>query len=475
VGISFWSLFAGAITAWGLAMTVVIVLQRRSPASTMAWLLVLALLPIVGWVVYRLIGPQRLERRKMRRRVTRKLVEEAIGVLEEIECEAPMRHREQLARVAISAGEAPPLRAESVDIYTEGEPKYRAVAEAIEAARHHVHLEYYIWENDRIGQRLRDQLIARARAGIEVRVLVDATGSLGARRGFFRPLADAGAKVAWFNPVSLLGMRRRRADFRTHRKIVVCDGRVGFTGGMNVADAETAEFTGGDAWRDTHVRFEGSAVRVLQRVFAEDWFYATATEIPSGEAYFPLPTAAGGEVVQIVASGPDLDVFAIHKVFFAAINQATARVWVTTPYFVPDDAILSALVSAAMRGLDVRVIAPARGDSRLVDLAARSYFPDLLVAGARVFEYLPRFLHAKTFVIDDDVSIVGTANLDNRSFRLDFEVAAVLYGPETNAKLDAAFRADLEHCRELAPKAWMRQPFWTRLGQSGARLLSPLL
>ena len=475
MSISFWSLLAGAITVWGLAMTVVIVLQRRSPASTMAWLLVLALLPIVGWVVYRLIGPQRLERRKLRRRVTRKLVEEAIGALQEIESEGPMRHREQLARVAIAAGEAPPLRAENIELYTEGEPKYRAIAEAIEAARHHIHLEYYIWENDRIGARLRDQLAARAKAGIEVRVLVDATGSVGARRGFFRPLADAGAKVAWFNPVSLLGLRRRRVDFRTHRKIVVCDGRVGFTGGMNVADAETAEFTGGDAWRDTHVRFEGSAVRVLQRVFAEDWFYATETEIPSGDAYFPVPITPGGEVVQIVASGPDLDVFAIHKVFFAAINQATARVWVTTPYFLPDDAILSALVSAAMRGLDVRVIAPARGDSRLVDLAARSYFPDLLVAGARVFEYLPRFLHAKTFVIDDDVAIVGTANLDNRSFRLDFEVAAVLYGPETNARLDAAFCADLEHCRELARIAWVRQPFWTRLGQSGARLLSPLL
>jgi cardiolipin synthase len=468
-------LLAGGITVWALAMTVVIIQQRRSPASTIAWLLVLALLPLLGWIVYRLIGPLRLERRKLRRRVTRKLVEEAIGALQEIESAGPMRHREQLARVAIAAGEAPPLRADNIEVYTEGEPKYRAIADAIDAACHHIHLEYYIWENDQIGRRLRDQLIARAKAGIEVRVLVDATGSIGARRGFFRPLSDAGAKVAWFNPVSLFGIRRRRADFRTHRKIVVCDGRIGFTGGMNVADAETAEFTGDRAWRDTHVRFEGSAVRVLQRVFAEDWFYATRTEIPPGEVYFPLPTTPGEEVVQIVASGPDLDAFAIHKMFFAAINQAAVRVWVTTPYFLPDDAILSALVSAAMRGLDVRVIAPARGDSRLVDLAARSYFPDLLSAGARVFEYLPRFLHAKTFVIDDDVAIIGTANLDNRSFRLDFEVAAVLYGGKTNAKLDAAFQADLTHCRELEQTDWSQQPFWTRIGQSGARLLSPLL
>jgi cardiolipin synthase len=427
------------------------------------------------WRIYRLIGPLRLERRKLRRRVTRKLVEEAIGALQEIESEGPMRHRDQLARVAIAAGEAPPLRADHIEIYTEGEPKYRAIADAIDAARHHVHLEYYIWENDQIGRRLRDQLIARAKAGIEVRVLVDATGSTRARRPFFRALSEAGASVSWFNPVSLLGIRRRRADFRTHRKIVVCDGRVGFTGGMNVADAETAEFAGTKAWRDTHMRFEGSAVRVLQRVFAEDWFYATGKDIPPGETYFPMPATSGSEVVQIVASGPDLDVFAIQKMFFAAINQASSRVWVTTPYFVPDDAILSALVSAAMRGLDVRVIAPQHGDSRLVDLAARSYFPDLLAAGARVFEYLPRFLHAKTFVIDDDVAIIGTANLDNRSFRLDFEVAAVLYGTETNAKLDAAFQADLACCKELERRDWREQPFWTRLGQAGARLLSPLL
>ena len=471
-----WSvLIGGAFTTWGAVMAVVIVLQRRSPAATIAWLLVLTVFPIVGWLVYRLIGPQRLERRKLRRRATRKLIAEATGTLSEIEHAAPMRHREQLARVAISAGEAPPLRATAVELYTEGQATYQAIATAIAAARHHVHLEYYIWENDQIGRRLRDQLAARANAGIQIRVLVDGTGAYGVRGGFFQPLIAAGGEVAWFNPVSLLGIRRRRADFRSHRKIVVCDGRVGFTGGMNVADDQTQEFTGGKAWRDTHLRFEGSAVRALQRVFVEDWLYATGKELPSREAYFPVPKTDGGEVVQIVASGPDLDAFPIHKVFFAAINQAATRVWLTTPYFVPDDAILSALVCAAMRGVDVRVIAPARGDSRLVDLAARSYFPELLAAGARVFEYVPRFIHAKTFVIDDDVAIVATANLDNRSFRLDFELAAVVYGPPINRQLETAFQADLAHCRELHHGRLAHQGFWTRLGQSGARLLSPLL
>jgi cardiolipin synthase len=459
-----------------LVMAVVVILQRRSPAATIAWLLVLVLLPVVGWYVYRFIGPQRLARRKLRRRITRKLVEELTGTLEDIACHSPMRHREQLARVAIAAGEAPPLRALSVELYTEGETTYAAIATAIEAARRHVHLEYYIWKADRIGQRLRDQLVAKAEAGVEVRVLIDGTGSMSAGVRFFKSLVAAGGEIAVFNPVRLLPFGRKRMDFRLHRKAVVCDGVVGFTGGTNITDAETHEFSAGAAWRDTHVRFDGSAVRVLQRVFAEDWLYATGKALDlEDSSYFPVPETIGHEVVQVVASGPDLDAFAIHKVFFAAINQAVSRVWLTTPYFVPDDAILTALVSAAMRGVDVRIIAPANGDSKLVDLAARSYFPDLLACGARVFEYLPRFVHAKTFVVDDDIAIVGTANLDNRSFRLDFELVTITYGAALNAKLAAAFRADLEQCRELRLATLADQRFLSRLGQSGARLLSPLL
>jgi cardiolipin synthase A/B len=474
MSISAWSLVVAVLTIWSLTMAVTIVLERRPPTSTIAWLLVLILFPVGGWVMYRLIGPLRLERKKLRRRVSREVIAEAAATLREIEAAAPANHRQQLARVAIAVGEAPPLRADRVTLYTEGDETYAAIAEALEAARHHIHLEYYIWEDDRIGTRLRDLLVTRAKAGVEVRLLLDGTGSFTTRGDFFDPLVEAGACLAWFNPITILGgLRRRRIDFRTHRKIVVCDGRVGFTGGINVAETESKEFSGKHAWRDTHLRIEGSAVLVLQRVFAEDWLYATETVLPGGDAYFPIPESAGSEVVQIVASGPDLDAFAVHKMFFAAITQATHRIWLTTPYFVPDDVILSALVSAAHRGVDVQIIVPRRSDSVLVDLAARSYFPELLAAGTRVFEYRPRFVHSKTFVVDDDVAIVSTANLDNRSFRLNFEVAAVIYGATMNAQLEAAFREDLEYCRELPRKHDPK--FWPRLGQAGSRLLSPLL
>jgi cardiolipin synthase len=464
-----------AFAVWAIVMAVVIVQQRRSPAATIAWMLVLAFLPIVGWLVYRLIGPQRLARRKLRRRMTKKLVDEAQGALQEIHTASPTRHREQLARIGLAAGEPPPLRAEAIELYCEGRDNYAAIAEAIAAATHHVHCEYYIWENDHSGMRLRDQLIERAKGGLEIRVIVDGTGSAHVRKKFFKPLVAAGGEVAWFNPVSLFGMRRRRADFRSHRKIVICDGRVGFVGGMNMADDESSEFRGETAWRDTNVRLVGSTVRALQRIFVEDWAYSSDELLPFEEPYFPTPVNEGGDVVQIVSSGPDLAVFAIHKMYFGAINQAVHRLWMTTPYFVPDDAILSAVVSAAMRGVDVRLIVPAKGDSRLVDLAARSYFPEVIGAGVKIYEYTPRFVHSKTMVIDDDISIVASANLDNRSFRLDFEIGAVIYGHSLNTRLADAFVRDLEHCREVTADTIANLAFFPRLFQSGARLLSPLL
>lgn len=472
---SWFAILLGLGFAWAGVMAIVVVMQRRSPTATIAWLLVLALLPVVGWLIYRLIGARRLERTKLRRRVNRAVIAEAAMALEAIASATPTILRGQLARIATTAGEGPPLHADSFELYFEGDAAYAAVGAAIAAAQHHIHVEVYIWEDDVIGRRLRDQLVARASAGVRVRVLVDGTGASGVRGRFFAPLVAAGGEIAWFNPVVVFRFRRPRADLRNHRKIVVCDGKIGFTGGMNVADAHSAECRGDRAWRDTHARFEGSVVRSLQRVFVEDWLYASNQEIAFEPPYFPVTKSHGGTVVQIVSSGPDSDAYAVHKVLFAAIGQATERLWITTPYLVPDDAILTCLVSAAMRGVDTRILIPARSDSRLVDLAARSYLPELLAAGARVFEYGPRFIHAKTLVIDDDLAIVGTSNLDNRSFRLNFEVIAVIYDRDANAQLARAFEADSETSAEVDRDRPGRQRFMTRLGRAGARLLSPLL
>jgi cardiolipin synthase A/B len=469
---SWWTIYLLGAAVWVGINSVIIVLQRRPAASTIAWLLALVFLPVVGIVLYRIIGPLKLERRKRRRSRAKRIIDEGLRGLAALDESSAEHH--QLAMIPVRLGGAPPLRAETVDIYLDGASAFDAILAAVAAARDHVHLEYYIWEPDTIGTRLRDLLVERARAGVAVRLLLDGTGSYKLSRAFLRPLREAGAKVAWFNPVRLFTWRRRRADFRTHRKIAVCDGRVGFTGGMNITDVHSAALFD-HYWRDTHLRLSGAAVWPMQRAFFEDWYYAAGELIPVTTENIPPPDHEGEHLVQVVASGPDDTTFELHKVFFAAINQATDRLWLTTPYFVPDDALLTALCTAALRGVDVRVLVPSRGDSRLVDLAARSYFPELLDAGVRVFEYLPRFIHAKTMLGDDDTAIIGTANFDNRSFRLDFEIAAVLFGKSANAQLAAAFEHDCLEAREIEKRGLAGLSFGQRLGEASARLMSPLL
>lgn len=473
-----WPLVITAVEiVWILGIGTVVVLQRRSAAATVAWLLFLGFLPLVGYAVFHTFGPQRLNRRKLKRAVGRRAVESALAGLQEARDSAPSHVR--LALVPIGSAEAPPFAATGIELYTDGRSAYAAICAAIAAAKHHVHLEYYIWEPDRIGTRIRDLLIERAQAGVEIRMIVDGTGSAKLKRKWMKPLRAAGVQVMWFNPIGLRSLRRRkRADFRTHRKIVVCDGVIGFTGGMNIAEAHSEEF-GPKYWRDTHLRFEGKAVAPMQRAFLEDWYFTTEAIPELSPAYFPAvvttPDSDAPDAVQIVSSGPDTDTFAIHKTYFAAIGAARSRAWIVTPYFIPDESIAMALCAAALQRVDVRVIVPKAGDSRIVDLAARSYFDQLLRCGVRIFEFEPRFNHAKTMVIDDEVAIVATANLDNRSFRLNFELAAVVYGTALATRLANSFIEDLASCREITLAELATQKFWPRLGQASARLLSPLL
>ncbi len=465
-------LVTGILILWVAIVGFVIVMQRRSATATLAWLLVLSFLPVIGLLVYWLIGPLRLERKRLRRNVSKAIVREVLTAQSLLSDE--LLEHQQLARVGVELGEASALRATEVELYLDGDAAYAAILAAVRAATHHVHVEYYIWEPDTIGTELRDALAERARAGVEVRVVIDATGSNKLTKRFLAPLRAAGARVALFNPIRLRSLRVRRPDFRTHRKIVVCDGNVGFTGGMNITDFQSAARSK-EYWRDTHLRITGAAVWPLQRMFMEDWYFAADELCPYDEQTFPTPTAEATHLVQVIGSGPDSTAFAIHKMYFTACNQSSERLWLTTPYFVPDEALLLAITSAALRDVDVRLIVPARGDSRLVDLAARSYIPELLEAGVQVFEYQTRFIHAKTLVCDSDVAIVGTANLDNRSFRLNFEVSAIVYGEATNAALAAAFIADLRDSRQIQRADFERQPLKQRFGQAMARLLSPLL
>ncbi len=455
-----------------IALGTWIVLEKRSPVATLAWILSLAAIPYVGFVVYFLIGPRRLTRKRIRHARSR------ASVRAELEREASKHpegltapFRVQMATLAARSGGSVLATAKEVTILESGAMCFDALEEAIRAATHHIHLEYYIFEQDITGERIRDALVERAKAGVVVRLLVDGVGT-SLSRSFLRPLREAGGQFARFNPPRV-GRLLPRINMRNHRKIVVCDGRVGFLGGINVGDEYTEKVTKKEAYRDTHMRVVGGAVRELQFAFLEDWNFATS-EVVRDKGLFPEPGDDEQDVVQIIPSGPDHEWEAIQHVFFTFITQAEDRIHLTTPYFVPDDAIRVALCTAALRGVDVQILVPHVSDSRVVSAAARSYYDELLRAGAQIFEY-PKMIHAKTLAVDGKVACVGSANMDNRSFRLNFEINAVVYSEEAVAHLERLFKHDKRHSRHVTLKSRGKLDMLARLGEASARLLSPLL
>jgi cardiolipin synthase len=445
-----------------------IVLQKRAPAATLSWLFGLALLPYVGFLVYYVFGPQRIRRQRLRRARTRVALPDTIDADDASDTA-------ELALLAQATTGLPGASATEVTLLIDGAATYDALLEAIREARHHVHLEYYIYSPDRTGTALRDALVECAQRGVAVRLLLDAVGSSHCPNRFFAPLRAAGGEVAWFHPMRLRRIWKRPwLNLRSHRKLVVVDGRVAFTGGINITDEENERLRA-DAYRDLHIRLRGDIVRPLQLVFAEDWAYATESRdfISSVAAVMP-PHEAGAIRAQVLASGPDSPWEAIHRLHIGAIHGARQRVWLVTPYFVPGGPALMALTSAALSGLDVRLLVPRMSDSRLVTYAARSYFDELIAAGVKVYEYGPRMLHTKALLVDEDVAIVGSANFDARSFRLNFELSVMFRDTAVAAALAALVEGEFARAPRVKPQR--PQSLWTvRLPEALARLLSPLL
>ena len=444
-----------------------IVLQKREPAATLSWLMGLAALPYIGFVIYHVFGPQKIERHRMRRARARVGLP---GADAGEDAEAA-----ELARLGQAITGLPPTTAHGVQLLVDGAAKYDALIAAIGKARDHVHLEYYIYDDDHSGRAVRDALVERARAGVAVRVLLDAVGCAKLSEKFFADLVEAGGELCWFHPMRFGQIWKRPwLNLRTHRKIVVIDGLVGFAGGINITDDQN-ERVRPDAYRDLHLRLEGDAVRSLQLVFVEDWAYATGSREFIGDVARAMPPASHGDVAaQVIISGPDSDREAIHRLHVGAIHAARQRVWLVTPYFVPGEAAMMALTSAAFGGVDVRLLVPKLSDSRLVTHAARSYFDTLMDAGVKVYEYGPRMLHTKAMLVDDDLAMIGSANFDHRSFRLNFEVCLMFR--------DAGIAADLAHLIDgefaHAPRVRhdrARPLLRARLPEAFARLLSPLL
>ena len=473
-------IFVGSYLAWVVVACISLLMSRRSPQATLAWMFAFIALPVVSGFYYLLFGPRRLQRRQRRYGVARAQAGRVSQYLRDTACEKRPQlaiDAAGLAAVGRRLGQGMPTFADEVELFDDGDSTMAALEQAIGAARHHVHLEYYIWEPDATGTHFRDLLVAARTRGVEVRVLVDAVGSAAAKPRFWRPLVDAGGEVLAFNPVEIRAGRLHFANFRTHRKSAIVDGRVGMLGGVNLHDPACARGSGASAWRDQHARIVGEPVRKLQRLFLEQWTYAGgAFSLDAGTVplYFPAATGEGrGVATQILASGPDEDTAPLHAFFLAAIATARRRIWIESPYLIPDEPLEAALRVAVLRDVEVQVIVPKEGDSKLVTAASHTYCDSLGRAGIQIFEYGPPMLHAKTLLVDDTMGIVGTANLDNRSFRLNFECAAAFYDKAVIDHLARRFTDDRAFSKPFPHKR--RGERMTQILESIARLTSPVL
>jgi cardiolipin synthase len=463
--------------AFALFLIPRIILERRHPSATLAWMLSIALLPLIGVPLYYLIGVRRI-RRHIRAKIA------AASSLS-----SPLDHRlrpedlptpsaEQCGKVLKAAGTPPPVAGNQVTFLSGGNEAYDAVMSLIGKANDHIHAQFFILDADVIGKRFIQALAARAREGVRVRLLLDAVGSWRALRRVVRPLRAAGGEVAAFLPAIPL-QRRGSAHLRNHRKLLIADGRSAFTGGMNIGKRYMGPRIAKGQWKDVSVLIDGPALYDLQALFLDDWAFATEQTEPSGEFFPTLPNHEGGSpppcVLQVAASGPDRTAHPIYQGVFTAFTAARRRLWIETPYFVPDEGISAALQNAALRGVDVRLIVPATSDLRIVSLAGRSYFEELMAMGIRIFLYQPTNLHAKLLLIDDDIGVVGSPNVDIRSFFLNFELGVFLYEPPQIDALAAIFREDLRHAGEIDPEGFSRRPRALRLMEDTCRILSPLL
>jgi cardiolipin synthase len=474
-----------AITAWGAVLNTLLVLAvipwvlaiKREATSAVAWCLLVLLVPYFGAVFFYLFGYQSVHRplkRKRKHKLFFRLAHPSGEGAEPGGNLAPgFGDWATMARLAHRLDAFPLTFGNRIALFHSGQPAYEAMLAAIAAAQHHVHMQFFIFEPDASGQRFLAALADRARAGVEVRFLYDAMGSYTLRRRLLRQLVAAGGKYASFLPINPL-RRRLQVNLRNHRKILVVDGRVAFTGGLNIGDEYLGRNPRFGPWRDTHLRAEGPAVESLQRVFIEDWSFSTG-ETVKGPAYFPEPAADGPTPVQVVQSGPDQELKSIREIYFAAVLRAKKRLWMVTPYFVPDAGLRDALCLAGRCGIDVRLMVPQRGDKFLAHHAAWFYFGELLAAGVKIDLYTPGMHHAKLMLIDGEWASVGTANLDNRSLHLNFEVNCLIYDPACVVELEEQYRRDLEASVPLTPEEYARRPLAERLAENACRLFSPVL
>lgn len=459
-----------------LSVIGLILLENRNPAKTLIWVFVLTLLPIIGLILYIFLGQdfrrKKIISKKSIDRISRKDTTKYLNSNIKIDFEKIPHNVIQMVNLLSNNSDLPIYAKNRIEIFSSGKDSFDAFFADIIRATEHIHIEFYIIANDTTGIRLRDLLVKKAQEGVRVRVIYDYLGSFSLDKKFLQPLKDAGAYVQAFLPIHRqIGLSK--INYRNHRKLIVIDGKIGYIGGMNIANRYIVGNHLG-LWRDTMVRFEGSAVHGLQNAFLVDWFFVESKLI-TDKKYYPTPRVFENNFVQIISSGPDTDWETIMQGIIAMIHTAKKYIYIHTPYFLPTEPILSALQIASLSGVDIRLMLPKRVDTKMIQLATHSYLRQVLEAGIRVFLYKNNFLHSKAIVADDYISTIGTANMDFRSYEQNFEINAFVYDKDTAISLRKAFENDLKSCEEITLEQWKKRKRKERLKDSIARLFSPIM
>jgi cardiolipin synthase A/B len=478
-----WFLISGIYTIIVIAVCLRIVYDTRSSTKTIAYLLLSIFLPVAGVLFYLVFGVN-----YWKLKLYDKKSAEGKKILDKLEKEwgipadkaiqknnIVLESNNELAAMVVKELHSPLTAGNKVKVLLNGEEKFPEVLKALKEAKHHIHIEYYIYQNDAIGKQIENILITKAKEGVQVKFIYDDFGSPSINKKMEVRLKEAGVEVYPFQKV-LFYLLANRLNYRNHRKIIIIDGQTAFTGGINVSDKYINNKPGQLYWRDTHLRIDGTGVFYLQYLFFTDWNFCCDKKIKPGIEYFVIDKKHKEDaLVQVVASGPDADQPAVLFSILQAIGLATKEILITTPYFIPGDSILDALKIAALSGLSVKLLVPGVSDSKLVNAASRSFYGELLFAGVEIFLYKKGFVHAKTMITDSKLSIIGTANMDMRSFELNFEVNIILYDEKVSGRLRSIFFEDLKDAEKIDGKKWNKRPVYKQLPEKLARLFSPVM
>lgn len=464
-------------------IVVSIIYDKRDPVKSVSWIIVVTLIPFIGSLLYLTFG-QNFRKQKIFNKkfatdyhhtnniVSRQLYEINSPL---ISGETESRLYRDITTLLLNNNRSPLFKNGEVEILSDGRHTFDSIIEELEKAHNFIHIEYYIIKDDKIGNEIAGVLERKAREGVEVRLIFDDVGSWGLSKKYIERLKAAGVCVYPFMPV-FFPLFTSKINYRNHRKIIVIDGKVGFTGGVNIADKYIDGVKHIGAWRDIHLKLAGKSVSTLQRVFMADWNFVSGEKLHINSKYFPkFAEPIDGISLQIASSGPDSDWASIMQAFFAAITKANDYIYISSPYFLPNESILTALKVAALSGIDVKIIIPEKSDSKVVYWATRSYITELLRSGVKVYMYTSGFIHSKLIIIDGKFSSVGSANMDIRSFEDNFEVTAFIYDVDKSKELEEIFETDLSNSRRVWIRWWLNRTLLQRFYESVARLMTPLL